>query len=361
MSIIINAARTALSTWLQANGVNPKEWAPWVAMNHYLSRKGTDLDLSGNEMVVRLAALAIKRQIAYSESTCCDYNTSQIPMQTKTPYLGSHLDGLFNELTATIGGFSFIDEGEYYLIVDRYDWYDTGVEIDLPSVIRPLVDKAPNWLKSKLGIAGYRLNQGAMPLLGVSFSTIIKVPKTLVDKAEETWFYTDKVIQIGSPFAGNAKATEEDWDNVCVTPTVAEANRDGNWTDVGRLDQNMIILAKDGITKVVSDDIYGGYAVAAELCCLLGDKPQFDEYEDFDEDLGFEEDSDEEGCTETRSDGTYVVYSHGDFHTPESLPWRVTEMGLEVYFLRRAKRRDPEWYETVTAVGWHPAVSIDSK
>lgn len=282
MSIIINTVRATISTWLRANGVNPQEWAPWVAMDHYLSRKGTDLDLSGDRIIVDFAALAIKRQLEYNEkqskryplykaSNVCNYNTGEIPMQTTTPFLGSDLTGRFNELTATVGGFSFTDEGDHYQIVDRYDWYNTGVVIELPTCIRPLVDKAPMWARQKAGLTGYTLNQGAMPMFGKAFNTVIRVPKDLVDSIQEYDLWMgEEDITVGNNSTSPVD-TVQDWDQVFVEDW--EDNKDSNWDEIGRGRSLTLVKRFEDRFEVIEDDLFGGFQMPSQLCCLLTDKP----------------------------------------------------------------------------------------
>ena len=196
--MLMNLILTAVDSFLKTSGVDPQAFEPWVALRRYLSRKGGihEFTLEKNPIFCRLVAMGIKNALAGGEhrSVLVDYVHQELPMQTPgLPYLGQFLDGRFNEVTATIGGFTAQFMGDHYLIVDRYDWYGVTASVDVPAVLHPVIERAPQWLLKKLGAVrredgNWAIDQAGMIHLGVSFDTIVKIPTWLVDQVSEADF-----------------------------------------------------------------------------------------------------------------------------------------------------------------------------
>lgn len=197
--VFLTLLKTVVSTWLKTGGCDLTTWAPGAALFHYLEGSGKDLNLNQFPYVEELAAF----EIAYAISTAsvsengrkvhCSYFSGDITMQTPLPDIGEFFQR-FNELTATIGGYTAVDCGDHYHIVDRYDWYGVENGVDIPPVVGDLLKRVPKSVKEKLGIYPHHsrkgwfcMDQENLRWVGRTFNSVLRVDKKLVSASSSSF------------------------------------------------------------------------------------------------------------------------------------------------------------------------------
>lgn len=199
--VFMSVLKSAVAAWLKTGGCDLKSWAPGAALFHYLEGSGKELNLNQFPHVEELAA----HEIAYALSNGhvsengrkvhCNYFSSScldIYMQTPLPDIGRFFDQ-FNELTATIGGYTAIDCRDHYHIVDRYDWYGVENGVEIPPVVGKFVKQLPKAVINKLGITPnpdregwFQMNQENLRWVGKAFNSILRVDKGLVSASSSS-------------------------------------------------------------------------------------------------------------------------------------------------------------------------------